>query len=639
MTPVNTQILNISSIACYLNKAKLFLVTMCLCSQFSIAQTTNISGVVNTYHRVVEVIPAKACVRVSSTAGLNLYKKVLLIQMKGAGITTTNNASFGDTTALNNAGNYEVATICNIIGDSVFMFFSFLNSYTVTGGKVQLVQFGQYNNSALVTDTIKATAWNNTTGTGGVIALYVSDNLILNAPVYADAAGFQGGAFVLSNGICFNSPFDATGYVYNASNTSPQNGASKGENVYEMAAGETGGRGAPANGGGGGNNHNNSGGGGANLSGGGISGGNSSTNGCTSNLRGLPGKPLSSWGGKKIFFGGGGGAGHSNGGVIAVGGGNGGGIIFIRATNIFANGYKISANGAVGGGSVSDGASGGGGGGSVIMSVTNYSGAENIEVKGGNGGNSDNNGNAGRCYGAGGGGSGGVIYFSGTAPAITITTTGGAAGNETERDGACIAAVLPAAGTNGSYIENYSYTRSFDPGSYCTAPLPVQIGSFTATVVQQKVKLQWTVFNPEEVIVFEIEKLNSNNQWESIAVISPVSNTEDYFTWNNKPLQGKNLYRLKIVESNNKISFSVIKQVDFDFYTKEFNIYPNPASRQMTVTGSFNSPALLQVFDYSGKFVFEKIIFNNYSVINLSALSSGIYLVRINENTKKLVVY
>jgi len=48
---------------------------------------------------------------------------------------------------------------------------------------------------------------------------------------------------------------------------------------------------------------------------------------------------------------------------------------------------------------------------------------------------------------------------------------------------------------------------------------------------------------------------------------------------------------------------------------------------------------LLQVFDYSGKFVFKKTIFNNYSVINLSALSPGIYHVRINEKTKKLVVY
>ena len=51
-------------------------------------------------------------------------------QMKGAGISTTNNSSFGNVTALNDAGNYETATICSIIGDSVFLFHLLQNTYT-----------------------------------------------------------------------------------------------------------------------------------------------------------------------------------------------------------------------------------------------------------------------------------------------------------------------------------------------------------------------------------------------------------------------------------------------------------------------------------------------------------------------------
>src|SRR6266498_2467168 len=92
---------------------------------------TNISGVVNSYYSVVEVIPAKACVRLNTVTGLARLQKTLLIQMKGASVITTNNSSFGDTTSLNDAGNYEVAIICSINGDSVFMFHNFLNSYTI----------------------------------------------------------------------------------------------------------------------------------------------------------------------------------------------------------------------------------------------------------------------------------------------------------------------------------------------------------------------------------------------------------------------------------------------------------------------------------------------------------------------------
>jgi len=604
---------------------------------FCFSQTTNISGVVNTYHSVIEVIPAKACLRLNSTAGLSLYDKVLLIQMKGASIVTNNNSGFGDTTALNNAGNYELATICNIIGDSVFMFYNFLNSYTVSG-KVQLVKIAQYNN-ALVTDTLKAAAWNNSTGRGGVIALFVPGSLTLNAPIFADGTGFTGGTFVKSGDGCFNSPFDATGYKYNASITNPQDGAYKGENIYELASTETGGRGAPANGGGGGNNHNNGGGGGANLSTGGMGGGNSSTNGCTSNLRGLAGKALSSWGGKKIFFGGGGGAGHSNGGLVVADAGDGGGIIFIWTTSIFGNGYKISANGGTGGAAISDGACGGGAGGTIIMTVTNYSGLEIIQAKGGNGGGTNDNGNAGRCYGAGGGGSGGVIYFS-NASSGTTSITGGAAGIESSRDVAgCAAAVPPGSGSNGTVITNYSFSRSFTPATYCTGALPITIENFDAHIVQKKVQLDWLIPDPGQIAYFEIEKLNPNDQWESIKTIPASTQTQNYSTTDNDPAPGKNTYRLKITEVNNKITYSAIRQVYFDLNASDFNIYPNPAKNRITITSGFNTPALMQVFDHAGKIIYKQGLLQNQLSIDLPSFSPGIYIVRINDKVKKLVIH
>ena len=54
---------------------------------FISGQTTAISGVVNSYYPVIEIIPAKSCIRVSSTAGLGVNDLILLIQMKGATIT------------------------------------------------------------------------------------------------------------------------------------------------------------------------------------------------------------------------------------------------------------------------------------------------------------------------------------------------------------------------------------------------------------------------------------------------------------------------------------------------------------------------------------------------------------------------
>jgi hypothetical protein len=132
-------------------------------------QSTNISGVINSYHNVVEVLPSNTAVRVGNPAGLAYGNTVLLIQMKGASISNSNNSSFGDTTALNNAGNYEVATICDAAGDTIYFFHELLNNYTISG-KVQLVKFGAYY-SANVIDTVKAVPWDDAAGTGGVLAI------------------------------------------------------------------------------------------------------------------------------------------------------------------------------------------------------------------------------------------------------------------------------------------------------------------------------------------------------------------------------------------------------------------------------------------------------------------------------------
>ena len=599
------------------------------------AQITNISGIVNTYHKVIEIIPAKACVRVTNVAALSQNKKVIIIQMKGASINTTNSSAFGDTTTLNQAGNYEVGTICYIIGDSVFLFHNLLNTYDYSAGKVQLVNFAEYY-SASVVDTVKATSWDSAAGTGGVIAISAEENLTLNAPVFADSSGYSGGRYLLSTGgICLPAP----NYIYNPTSTNPQNGAYKGEGVANMTTAISGGRGAPANGGGGGNYHNNGGGGGANLSAGGIGGGNSSTVGCLGTFQGVAGKALNSWNGKKIFPGGGGGAGHVN--FVSgptIGGGNGGGIIFIQANNLTSNGYWISAGGAEGGPAISDGASGGGAGGTIIINVLN-SFTDNVFIRanGGNGGTEDDGGNSGRCYGAGGGGSGGVIYFTGALPTGTITASGGSAGPELSPSLSCNTLVLPGAGSPGFVISNYTYSRSFDEAGYCRVLLPVQLTGFIATPAGKKVFLQWWLQTPGQVKRFIIERSVAQGQWSGWKAVEPNDQIKNYTAVDENPFPGTTFYRIKIIEKNNSIGYSPIRRVNMDL-NETFSIYPNPAKNKIFIVTGIPSSAELKLLDIFGKIILQKKLINSQTEINLDSVPAGIYLVNINGTTRELIV-
>lgn len=600
-------------------------------------QTTAISGVVNSYYPVLEIIPAKACIRLSSTAGLAVNTPILLLQMKGASITTTNNSSFGNVTALNDAGNYETGTICSIIGDSVFLFHLLQNSYTAAGGKVQLVPFATYV-SANVTDTVKAAPWNNSTGTGGVIAIYAEQDLILNAPVYSGGLGYRGGNFQQSNGTCSDA-LPASGYAYNASNLSPQSGAAKGEGIADVAGTQTGGRGAAANGGGGGNNHNNSGGGGANLDAGGTGGGNSSSGvSCTATLKGEAGKSLSSNSGQKIYAGGGGGAGHSNNGLSNVSGGAGGGIIFIWANTIIGNGNYIIASGSDGGSSISDGAGGGGGGGTIILHVSNYTGPVTIAANGGIGGHSNDGGNIGRCFGGGGGGSGGVIYFTGSLPAVTTNVTGGTAGIESGRDVSCNPVPqAAAAGTNGQVIPDYTFTRSSSPAGYCTLLLPADLISFSVAANQGKVQLQWEVTGPELISRFAIERKNENGNWEKIGELPAIENQLAYRFIDHIAYGGKSYYQVQIIRKDQSSVYSPVRSIQLKA-ARGFSFYPNPAKKELYILREHPAPAVLKLMDLSGKILLQQKLQSTQFRLSVPELAAGIYLLSIDGEVKKLLI-
>ena len=597
-------------------------------------------GIVNTYHKVVEIIPSKACVRVTNIAALDVNSIVMIVQMKGASINITNTSSFGDTSSLNQAGNYEIGTVCYIIGDSVFLFHNLLNTYNTSTGKVQLVQFAEYT-SADVIDTVKAASWDSTTGTGGVIAIYANQDITLNAPIYAGSSGNKGGAYYNNNGTCNFIQLAGSGFAYDITSTSNLNGAYKGECVANIPATVNSAKGAPANGGGGGNNHNNSGGGGANLIVAGNGGGNSSSgpSGCNiTNNWGRGGKALSSWGGTKIFMGGGGGAGHANNGSASFNyGGNGGGIIFIWANNLIGNNYSIKASGASGGASQSDGAGGGGAGGTIIMHVTNYSGNVLINADGGNGGLSDDGGVIARCFGGGGGGSGGAIYFTGVVPAVTISENGGAAGGEINRDAGCNAAVSATAGSNGQTFSNYTFSRSTDPAGYCRSLLPVRLIAFTASAIDRKVLLQWQIDNPADVKSFIIERSITATQWMEVKTIPGNNQNHNYKTIDENPLPGRTYYRIKFIEKNNSFSYSPIRQVTIAG-KNEFVIYPNPATNRIIIAGNYNYPADMKLLDVSGKIIFQKNITNSPATIDLPYLPGGIYMLRINQSVQKLVI-
>ena len=411
------------------------------------AQTSFISGNVNFYAAVNGIDYCNNSMTVSNAFPFNVGNKVLIIQMKGAVVDTTNTATFGNVLAYNGAGLYEYATILAKVGSVLTFDKTILNNYNL-GQAVQIVKVPVYNN-ATVNGTLTCSAWNGTTG--GVLALEVTGNLTLDANIDVSANGYRP---VLSSN--FDTCCYSNAYYY------PRltgRGGAKGESFTTLSSDKNGGKGKNANAGGGGNLHNAGGGGGAGLGNGGVSGYASflgGTNPNASQSAGVGGAGFN-YLTNRIFLGGGGGNGQNNDGQNYAGA-RGAGIVMIKAASLQCNANSILANGQTAQtDSIPsiDGMPGGGGGGTVFLQVGAFTDTLRVQVRGGAGGSNM----AGLPYmdGTGGGGGGGAVLLSGSMPPQnSVNLSGGAAGFSLAAGNSYGA----AAGQNGGTRTNWVAAQS-----------------------------------------------------------------------------------------------------------------------------------------------------------------------------------
>lgn len=477
---------------------------------------TNIGNIINTYTPVTAITldPCKnTLITVEDASTFNVNDTVMIIQMKGAVIDSTNTASFGTITDYKNAGNYEINYVRSKTGNTIELKNLMTRQYDVPNGKVQLIRVPYYQN-ANITSTLTCLPWDGSKG--GVLVLNVQDTIQLSANIDVNGKGFRGGSDPFSNPPSFNCNENQFYYPVN-----PDLASGKGEGIAEISASKSFGKGALANGGGGGNSHNSGGGGGSNSSTGGFGGYNFEGSPCTSvpfDNRGIGGKTLPySNAANKIFMGGGGGAGHSNNPeAFQSTGGNGAGIAIIIADKFKPNGFQVFANGnaanACGNASSGchEGMGGGGAGGTVLAKVNNYIGASLFQIIGGQGGNMTASGF--QKVGPGGGGGGGKVWLSNPSlPAgVSVTVSGGASG-------VCTAYANDPWGSTSGQLGSITYDLS----------IPVDLVPFKPNIDSVRMKDSATSCNAFDFKGFGYTNTNPIASWQWYFGDGGTANTQN----------------------------------------------------------------------------------------------------------------
>jgi len=189
--------------------------------------------------------------------------------------------------------------------------------------------------------------------------------------------------------------------------------------------------------------------------------------------------------------------------------------------------------------------------------------------------------------------------------------------------------------------------------AYVPSVTPVELKSFTANIIDNKVSLKWQTATETNNRGFEIERSQNSNvksqKWEKISFVNGQGTTtqpHNYSFTDNEILSGSYKYRLKQIDFDGSFKYSNEVEVALTNPTK-FSLeqnYPNPFNPTTTIKYSIGSQqlAVLKVYDVLGREVATLVNEirqpGNYEVeFNASKLSSGIYFYTLRAGDFKQV--
>lgn len=167
-----------------------------------------------------------------------------------------------------------------------------------------------------------------------------------------------------------------------------------------------------------------------------------------------------------------------------------------------------------------------------------------------------------------------------------------------------------------------------------SVPLAVKLDSFQVKNTRQINLLTWNTKSEINNDRFEIEKSSDGFDFEKIGFIKGKNHASNYSFKDENPKK-INYYRLKQIDFDGRFEYSEVISIKNEDYFEE-KIYPNPFVDYINIKTKKTEISIIDIF---GKIIFYRKIENdeiNSIQIDLSNLNSGIYFLRLGEETQKI---
>lgn len=190
------------------------------------------------------------------------------------------------------------------------------------------------------------------------------------------------------------------------------------------------------------------------------------------------------------------------------------------------------------------------------------------------------------------------------------------------------------------YIDGHG-TASGNAVTSLSTVLPIEISSFNARENKDHNIIEWSTaseINNEWQIVERSS--DGQNRWTEVDRVrgNELSEVEVSYSVLDRSPMNDSYYRLKSIDYDGYTQFSDIRYVARKSnLSNSLKISPNPNNGIFSLSDeliNLNDDVTVSVKDLSGRIVYTSIINFNHSEINISHLSSGLYMIEISSGTE-----
>jgi len=177
--------------------------------------------------------------------------------------------------------------------------------------------------------------------------------------------------------------------------------------------------------------------------------------------------------------------------------------------------------------------------------------------------------------------------------------------------------------------------------------LPVNLLRFQGNMKSNKVTLNWTVTENENINSFEIERSTNGRDFTTVGIVlaSEKRGTENYMFYETFNSNDKVMYRLKMIDEGHDVDYSrILIFLTKTTITNDIKVYGNPVKDKLAFSFYSNTsqPVQIKVYDVTGKTLMNQKMnsaegSNMVSLPLNSTFKAGMYVVEVTNGSDRQV--